>query len=171
MVIELGHQYARFHIMGLTLMNGASPYEIVTPWAHADLFDLRYVQSADVMTFTHPAYPPQELRRFGALDWRIEATDFAPTAPPAGVSATATVAASMPPSITYSYVVTRVRDGDGSESTASAASSVTNNLFVTGNKFQSAPAIAGGRCPRRSSAATTISRFNPRPPLLAGDAS
>lgn len=43
------------------------------------------------------------------------------------------MAESMPPSITYSYVVTRVRDGDG-ESTASAASSVTNNLFVTGNK-------------------------------------
>ena len=134
MVVELGHQYARFHIMGLTLMNGASPYEIVTPWAEVDLFDLRYVQSADVMTFTHPGYPPQELRRFGALDWRIEASDFAPTAAPTGVSAAATVAESMPPSITYSYVVTRVRDGDGSESTASAASSVTNNLYVTGNK-------------------------------------
>ena len=36
--------------------------------------------------------------------------------------------------------------------------------------FQSAPAIAGGRCPRRAPWATGGTGFNPRPPLLAGDA-
>lgn len=134
MVLEMGDGYMRFHSQGLTLMNGGVPYEIITPFTEQMLFDIHYVQSADVMTFVHPSCPPQELRRFGALDWRIGATDFAPTAPPADVLATATVSDGMPPSITYSYVVTRVRDGDGSESTASAASSVTNNLYVTGNK-------------------------------------
>ena len=36
--------------------------------------------------------------------------------------------------------------------------------------FQSAPAIAGGRCRPVGSARFKLSGFNPRPPLLAGDA-
>ena len=36
--------------------------------------------------------------------------------------------------------------------------------------FQSAPAIAGGRCPRGRRCRRTAPCFNPRPPLLAGDA-
>ena len=37
--------------------------------------------------------------------------------------------------------------------------------------FQSAPAIAGGRCPGLVCRALVAVGFNPRPPLLAGDAS
>ena len=36
--------------------------------------------------------------------------------------------------------------------------------------FQSAPAIAGGRCCRQVRRPSTPTSFNPRPPLLAGDA-
>ena len=36
--------------------------------------------------------------------------------------------------------------------------------------FQSAPAIAGGRCVCRPEPITSLTSFNPRPPLLAGDA-
>ena len=36
--------------------------------------------------------------------------------------------------------------------------------------FQSAPAIAGGRCRRQRGDGQPLSGFNPRPPLLAGDA-
>ena len=36
--------------------------------------------------------------------------------------------------------------------------------------FQSAPAIAGGRCTAAAWALVRLRRFNPRPPLLAGDA-
>ena len=36
--------------------------------------------------------------------------------------------------------------------------------------FQSAPAIAGGRCHHRQRGRWSRRRFNPRPPLLAGDA-
>ncbi len=39
-----------------------------------------------------------------------------------------------------------------------------------GMKFQSAPAIAGGRCCAAGSRAAPSTSFNPRPPLLAGDA-
>ena len=36
--------------------------------------------------------------------------------------------------------------------------------------FQSAPAIAGGRCSRKTWTRSAMRCFNPRPPLLAGDA-
>jgi hypothetical protein len=51
-------------------------YEIPTPYAEADLFDIHYVQSADVMTLVHPNYAPRELRRYGATDWRLETISF-----------------------------------------------------------------------------------------------
>jgi hypothetical protein len=37
-------------------------------------------------------------------------------------------------------------------------------------RFQSTPAIAGGRCPNEAPAGGQLLGFNPRPPLLAGDA-
>jgi hypothetical protein len=45
-------------------------YEIPNPYAAADLFDIHYVQSADVLTLTHPGYAPLELRRLGATNWQ-----------------------------------------------------------------------------------------------------
>ena len=39
-----------------------------------------------------------------------------------------------------------------------------------GRRFQSAPAIAGGRCLRHGQGLALYRGFNPRPPLLAGDA-
>ena len=39
-----------------------------------------------------------------------------------------------------------------------------------GSRLQSAPAIAGGRCPGRPGERHAAHGFNPRPPLLAGDA-
>jgi hypothetical protein len=45
-------------------------YEIPNPYAAADLFDIHYVQSADVLTLVHPSYAPLELRRYGATNWQ-----------------------------------------------------------------------------------------------------
>ena len=42
--------------------------------------------------------------------------------------------------------------------------------WLPSTRFQSAPAIAGGRCGLRAFNSATSRRFNPRPPLLAGDA-
>ena len=61
-------------------------YEIPTPYVEADLFDLHYVQSADVLTIVHPNYAPRELRRLGATTWTLSTISFvspipAPAAP------------------------------------------------------------------------------------------
>jgi hypothetical protein len=53
-------------------------YEIPTPFLEADLFDIHYVQSADVMTLVHPNYPPQELERLSATMWTILPIEFGP---------------------------------------------------------------------------------------------
>ena len=101
-------------------------------WRHVK--DIHHVQSADVVTLVHPGMPPQELRRLGAAHWELAPIDFVP--PNAGFSAgaAATTATGMPPSMSYTYAVTRIRDADGAESLPVELPAVTNNLFITGNK-------------------------------------
>jgi len=65
-------------------------YEIPSPYAAADLFQLHYTQSADVLTLVHPNYPPSELRRLGATSWTLVPISFGPPlATPQGVTAVA----------------------------------------------------------------------------------
>ena len=77
MVLEMGAGYFRFHTNGATLLSGGSPYEITNPYAEADLFDIHYVQSADVLTLVHPSYAPRELKRLGATNWTLTTISFA----------------------------------------------------------------------------------------------
>ena len=44
-------------------------YEETTPYAAADIFDLRFAQSADVMYIVHPSYPIRQLTRTGHNSW------------------------------------------------------------------------------------------------------
>jgi len=131
-IIEMGPGYFRFHTQGGTVMNGAVPYEVATPYFEADLFDIHYVQSADVVTLVHPNYPPKELRRLGATNWTLVDISFAATiSPPDSVG----VAAANVPSgslYDYSYVVTTVVDNPPQESVKSTTVSIQNNLFTTG---------------------------------------
>lgn len=131
MVIEMGAGYFRFHTQGATLMSGGAPYEIANPYAEADLFDVHYVQSADVLTLVHPNYAPRELRRLGATNWQLTTISFA--APIAAPGAPTLVAAGHTAvKYTYYYVVTAVDSEGVNESAASPASSVGGNLFETG---------------------------------------
>lgn len=90
MVIEIGQGYFRFHTNGGTVLSGGVPYEVANPYAETALFDIHYVQSADVLTLVHPNYPPAELRRLGATNWTYTVISFSPTvAKPTGVSVVA----------------------------------------------------------------------------------
>lgn len=110
--IELGAGYFRFHTNGATLLSGGVPYEVANSYAAADLFDIHYVQSADVLTLVHPNYPPQELRRLGATNWTLTHVALDP-----GIAAPAATAGTGSP-ITHTYVVTamvRNQTGDMSQ--------------------------------------------------------
>lgn len=132
MVIELGAGYFRFHTQGATLMNGAAPYEVANPYAEEHLFDIHYVQSADVLTLVHPQYAPRELRRLGALSWELREIDLSPSLlPPGGIIATSSGHGT---NYDYTYVVTAI-DADGVvESSASNEATCQNNIFATGAK-------------------------------------
>ena len=105
-------------------------YEIPTSYAQGDLFDLHFVQSADVLTITHPSYPVRELRRLGATEWTLVDVSFAPSIlAPTGTGGTATTAAG--PYRDYKYVITAKNDA-GEESVASAVVTLNNNLLSTG---------------------------------------
>lgn len=131
MVIELGAGTFRFHTQGGTLLSAGTPYEVANPYAVADLFDIHYVQSADVLTLVHPNYAPRELRRLGATNWQLTTLSFA--APISAPGAPTLVAAGHTAvKYTYYYVVTAIgADGIG-ESAASTASSAGGNLYETG---------------------------------------
>ena len=105
-------------------------YEIPSPYLEADLFDIHYVQSADVLTLVHPSYPPMELRRLGVTNWVLSTIAFAPVinAPPT-VTATPTCTTAK---YTYKYVVTSVAADNISESVQSTAATCSGNLLETG---------------------------------------
>lgn len=108
-------------------------YEVETPYAEADLFDIRYAQSLDVLTFTTQLYPAATLSRYldddGNVQWRYDVIDFDPAAvlaAPEDLSATAVVVTAGSP-LKYNYVVTAVSDDGKTESIASVTNFATPN--------------------------------------------
>lgn len=97
-------------------------FELATPYAASDIFDLEYVQSADVMTFTHPSYAPRDLTRTDHDAWTLSTITFAPSqAAPTSVSVTATGG-----STTFTYAVTAVNEETLEESLPATGSSSTS---------------------------------------------
>jgi hypothetical protein len=118
--------------------NVARLYQIATPYVAADLPLLKFVQSADVMTLTHPSYAPRDLTRTGDAAWTLTTITFAP-----GIAApgTPTVTPRTTGSTTYSYVITAINSG-GEESLASVATTITNGNAAASNDV-SWPAVTG----------------------------
>lgn len=109
-------------------------YEIPSPYAEADLPDIHFVQSADVLTLVHPGYRPRELRRLGATKWALVVVAFAPTslAPAGAPTVTATRHASPTDLTHYKYKITTVVDSEESLGGTEGTTNITNNLFQTG---------------------------------------
>jgi hypothetical protein len=53
-------------------------YELATLYASADLFQLQYAQTANILTITHPSYKIQELTRTDHDNWTIQEPAFLP---------------------------------------------------------------------------------------------
>lgn len=142
MAIEVGAGYFRFHTMGGTLLDGGIPYEIVNPYAEADLAGIHYVQSADVLTLVHPNYAPRELRRLGATNWELKTINFAaPTKPAAPTLARE---GGTEEKYNYTYVVTAIGSDEISESEASPEATIKANLYEIGQSVKVSWAAVGG---------------------------
>jgi hypothetical protein len=102
----------------------ARVYTVTSPYNQADLFRLKYTQSADVMTLMNPGYQQRELTRTGHDAWTLTTLAFASgiSPPTAGWFLIQVGTPSGSNNKQYRYVVTSVSD-NGDESVASAIQS------------------------------------------------
>lgn len=101
------------------IQSGGFDYAIITPYAFGDLPLLKFSQSGDLLTITHPSYSRYDLKRITDTNWTLTATPSALT-----LLSPATIAAAisgLPAGSTdtqttnYLYAVTSV-DANGQES-------------------------------------------------------
>jgi hypothetical protein len=72
-IIELGDLYARFYNdAGAQIESSPGvPYEVVTPYTEAQIWQVDYCQGADTMFLFHPSFAPYRLQRFADDNWRL----------------------------------------------------------------------------------------------------
>jgi hypothetical protein len=71
-ILEFGDLYIRFYANGGQVESSpGTPLEVITTYAEADLAELRFTQSNDVLYITHPDYAPRKLSRLSAMSWTI----------------------------------------------------------------------------------------------------
>jgi hypothetical protein len=75
-ILEFGNQYIRFYKDKGQIQSGGSAYEIATPYLEAELFDIKFAQSADVMYVCHKNYPVKKLSRTGHTAWTLTNVNF-----------------------------------------------------------------------------------------------
>ena len=75
-MLEFGNQYIRFYKDNGVILSGGSPYEIVSPYLEAELFEIKFAQSADVMYICHPNHEVSKLSRTGHTAWTLTEVDF-----------------------------------------------------------------------------------------------
>jgi hypothetical protein len=114
----------------------ARVYTQTTPYAAADLAVLKFVQSADVMTFTHSSYAPYQLTRTQHWVWTFTEITFQSMTPaPTGITATANMAAA-------SFAINAATGGNPGVFN-SADSDLANGDLVTINATGSWAALNG----------------------------
>jgi hypothetical protein len=109
-------------------------YEISSPYQEDELFEVNFVQSADVITLVHPNHKPMDLTRSGHTSWTLEDVSFLPEiSHPTGLGASAGAAGSN----TYRYYVTAIDEETFEESLPGTNSTTKNITGIT----QANPAV------------------------------
>ena len=75
-VLEFGNQYIRFFKDKGQILSSGVPYEISSPYLTAELFDIKFSQSADVMYIVHPNHSVRKLSRTAHTSWTLTEVDF-----------------------------------------------------------------------------------------------
>lgn len=114
--LEFGDKYFRVIRDGGVILSGGAPYEVVTPYAHTDVWRLTYIQDADIMYVCHPDYPVHKIARLAEDEWTISEVTFGPKIlPPTGLGASRQYSSRGTVPVDMHYRVTAV-GGDGAES-------------------------------------------------------
>lgn len=110
----------------------AEVYTISSPYDDGDIPELKYVQSGDVITMTHPSYPPYQLSRTGDTSWTFTAVSFVPEQlAPTGLAVTPAV----PGAQTITYKVTAVNGISFEESLPVTINTNTGTLPTNSTNF------------------------------------
>jgi len=75
-ILEFGNQYIRIYRDGGVVTSGGNPVEVVTPYTTAQLPDLQFTQSADVLYIVHPSVKPRKLSRTSHTAWTLTEISF-----------------------------------------------------------------------------------------------
>lgn len=75
-ILEFGDLYIRFYRDYGQITSGGPAYEIATTYTEAELFQLRFTQSADVLYIAHPSHKPATLSRTGNTSWTLADISF-----------------------------------------------------------------------------------------------
>ncbi|MBK8188999.1 MAG: hypothetical protein IPK79_00935 [Vampirovibrionales bacterium] len=79
-MIEAGAGYFRFYKDKAQIVSGSAAYEVASPYSEADVLELTYTQSFDVLYLFHAAHPPRALTRTGHTAWVLSDLPFSPPA-------------------------------------------------------------------------------------------
>ena len=75
-ILEFGNTYIRFFKDKGQILDSGSAYEISSPYLTAELFEIKFAQSADVMYITHPNHEVMKLSRTGHTSWTLAEVEF-----------------------------------------------------------------------------------------------
>nr|BAR15343.1 putative tail tubular protein B [uncultured Mediterranean phage uvMED] len=142
-ILELGNQYIRFFRDNGQILSGGSPYEISSPYLTAELFDIKFAQSADVMYITHPNHKTRKLSRTGHTSWTLTEVEFTngpfldtntstTTLTASGVSGSVTITASSNTFVSTD-VGRQVRIGSGHSKITNFSSATSVTVTTTTN--------------------------------------
>lgn len=118
-ILEFGDQYIRFYRNYGQIQSGSGAYEITSPYLEADLFNLNFAQSADVLYIVHPDYEPRELSRTGNTAWFLNVSDIqdGPYLPINNTTTTLTPSAATGVTTIVASSTAGINGGDGFQST------------------------------------------------------
>ena len=133
-----------FIVLNSSGPNVGQPFVLVTPFTNAEIPNLTFAQSADVMIYCSKTRKQQQLTRFGHDNWTITDMSFLPkVSPPATATAVATSGSGTTQK--WRYQVTAVVD-DGSNSIDESLPVTSNQITVFASTYQgdvSYPAVVG----------------------------
>jgi len=115
-ILEFGNQYFRIHKDGGTVVDGSSnAIEVSTVYLTAQVADIKFTQSADVMYLTHPLHPVQKITRTSHTAWTISEVAFLR-------------GPMQDPNTTDTTLTSNGRTGSGKTITASASTFVSTDV-------------------------------------------
>ena len=75
-VLEFGNNYFRIYKDGGVVISGGNPVEVTTTYTSAQLSQLKFAQTADLMYLVHPDHVPRKITRTSHTAWTISDVDL-----------------------------------------------------------------------------------------------